>query len=422
VGQDREEQRVSGTGEVGVVLSGGGANGAYEVGVLKALIEGLSPATEYRPVDPAVYAGTSVGAYNAAIMASRPELSATAAVEELQALWLNCIANSLERCGNGVYRVRGAPFQLLSPGCLTRPVESLLEFGADAAYLAAYGLVKGAQFARSDAPLQSRLLSLIDLEAFVSESPFKRLIRESIDLDRLRRSRQRLIVATTNWELGYLRLYSKREIADVVGTDAILASSALPGIFPSVPIDGVPYVDGGVLLNTPLGPVIAAGASTIHVIFLDPLIRNIVLAPLPSSLDTFYRLFAIIWAAHMRHDLATAAAINAMLESFRRESRREVAAAAARPEAGGNPLREQMLARLAAGRPYREVTIHIYRPATALGSGEGVLDFHRQRLAALIELGFEDARRHDCEAAGCLLPERIRSAEQAGAARWAEAR
>jgi len=381
---------VSAAAETGVVLSGGGANGAYEVGVLEALIQGRSPATGYRPIDPGVYAGTSVGAFNAAVMASRPGLPAGAAVAELRALWLDRVANSLEHCGNGVYRVRGAPFQLLSPGCLAHPVEALLELGADAANLAAYGLVKGAQFLASDAPLQSRLVSLIDLEAFISESPFKRLLAETIDLDRLRRSAKRLIVAATDWERGRLQLFSKEQIADAVGTDGILASAALPGIFPPVPIDGVPYVDGGVRLNSPLGPVIAAGATTIHLVFLDPHIYNIALTPLPSTADTFYRLTAIIWAANVRQDLLAAAAINALVHR------------SAAPENRG--------------RPYREVTIHVYRPATALGGGDSVLDFHARRLAGLIELGFQDAASHDCAAAGCV----VAGAGAAAAGRWRE--
>ena len=52
-----------------VVLSGGGANGAYEVGVLLALCEGASPATDYVPLSAEIYTGTSVGAYNVAFMA-----------------------------------------------------------------------------------------------------------------------------------------------------------------------------------------------------------------------------------------------------------------------------------------------------------------------------------------------------------------
>src|SRR5437868_8326353 len=55
-----------------VVLSGGGANAAYGVGVLKALLRGESPATDFQPLEPQIYVGTSGGGINAAIMVSQP--------------------------------------------------------------------------------------------------------------------------------------------------------------------------------------------------------------------------------------------------------------------------------------------------------------------------------------------------------------
>lgn len=398
---------MTGGGPIGVVLSGGGANGAYEVGVLQALLEGASPATGFRPIDPPIYTGTSVGAYNAAFMCSRPGVAAAATAGELKAIWLECIADNLGHCGNGVFRVRGAPFQFLDPGCLARPLRSVLAAGRDAAELAAFSLVKGAEFATSHSSLQSRLLSLVDLDALISESPLKQLVEKSVDLDRLRLSDKQLVIAATDWEHGLSRLYSKPDVV-TLGTDVILASAALPGIFRPVPIDGVPFVDGGVLLNTPLAPAIRCGADTIHVIFLDPLIRNISSPPLPSSLDTFYRLFAIIWAANIRRDVLRIAAINHVLERWQGEGL---------PVPAGLPgwtseIKEllDVLLRAAEGRPYRPLNVHVYRPATDLGSGEGLLDFGRRRLAALVELGYQDAASHDCVRAGCVLAgERVAS-------------
>ena len=46
-----------------VVLSGGGAYGAYEVGVMKALLGGEMKGAGYRPLDPEVFTGTSVGSF-----------------------------------------------------------------------------------------------------------------------------------------------------------------------------------------------------------------------------------------------------------------------------------------------------------------------------------------------------------------------
>lgn len=383
-----------------VVLSGGGANGAFEVGVLKALTRGASPATDYRPLDPEVYTGTSVGAYNAAVLASRPGQSAAAATGELEAIWLDRIADTFWNCGNGVFRVRGLPFQLLDPGCFLHPLQVMADFGRDSVALAAYGLVKGTQFAASDASLQSRLLSLVDLDAFVSESPLRDLVEETVTRDGLLRSVQRLTIAASNWEVGRLRLFSKREIAEV-GKDAILASAALPGIFPPVTIDGVSYVDGGVLLNTPLLPAIRDGATTIHVIFLDPLVRDIPLKPLPSSADTFFRMFAIIWASNMRKDILLAEGITRILELLERENPESASGEEAQAflQMGWQVYRRL----LESGQRYRKITVHVYRPQTALGEGEGVLDFQRDRLQALVAMGYQEAVTHDCRIAGCVL-------------------
>jgi hypothetical protein len=161
----------------------------------------------------------------------------------------------------------------------------------------------------------------------------------------------------------------------------------------------VPYVDGGVLLNTPLKPAIDAGASTVHVIFLDPLVKNIELPPLPSTIDTFYRLFAILWAANVRQDILTSEGITRTLEVLERET----------PEAATTPERRSFLRagrriyqRAAAGAAYRRLTVHVYRPENDLGGGAGLLDFQRDRLAALVEMGYRDAVEHDCEALGCV--------------------
>jgi predicted acylesterase/phospholipase RssA len=389
----------------GVVLSGGGANGAYEVGVLKALTHGASPATGHQPIDPEIYTGTSVGSYNAAIMTSRPGQPASAVTEELEALWLERIANTILSCGNGVFRARGLPFQFFDPGCFLRPLQTLANNVRDTADLAVYSLLKGVQFAASDTSFQSRVLSLIDLQAFVSAAPLHGLVEETIDLSALRRSEKRLTIAASNWQVGVLRLFSKQEIADTFGTDAILASAAIPGIFAPVEVGGVPYVDGGVLLNTPLQPAISDGATTIHVIFLDPLVRDVELKPLPSTLDTAWRMMAIMWASSMRKDILIAAGINRILELLE-----SGAPESAFREDAQTFLRAgwQMVRRIVEGRarPYRKLTVHMYRPQSALGEGEGLLDFQHARLKGLVEMGYSDAVQHNCAVEGCLLPGR----------------
>ena len=60
---------MNGNGEKhAIVLSGGGAYGAFEIGVMKVLFSGRSPSTRYTPVQADILTGTSVGAFNAAMI------------------------------------------------------------------------------------------------------------------------------------------------------------------------------------------------------------------------------------------------------------------------------------------------------------------------------------------------------------------
>lgn len=383
-----------------VVLSGGGAYGAYEVGVMKALFTGASVSTGYRPIDPGVLTGTSVGAFNAAFLVSQPGRPAAETNAALEEVWCDDVANTLANCGNGVFRVRGLPFQFFDPGCLLRPVQNLANLSKDAAFFAGFGLLKGAQFATSDASLQSRLLGLIDLEALISNQPLQSLLETQVDYEGMARSPKSLTVAASDWKNGTLRLFDRAEVATRYGAAVLLASAALPGVFPPVMLDDTPFVDGGVLLNTPLRPAITAGADTLHVIFVDPLVENIELQPLASSLDTFYRLFAILWAASMRKDVEKARAINRTLRLLAAGG----AGALARSQVGDLlEVGERIVTRGHEGRPYQTLTVHNYRPRSDLGGGEGLLDFSAERMRALIDLGYRDTVGHDCTANGCSL-------------------
>jgi predicted acylesterase/phospholipase RssA len=101
-----------------LVLSGGGAYGAFEVGVMKALFKGECPATNYNPLDPDIFMGTSVGCLNAAFIVSRAGQPLVSTVEELENLWLDEMAENAQGCGNGVYRFRGNPIDFLDLRCL----------------------------------------------------------------------------------------------------------------------------------------------------------------------------------------------------------------------------------------------------------------------------------------------------------------
>lgn len=388
------------------MLSGGGAKGAYEVGVMKALFSGASPATGFTPLDVEIFTGTSVGAYNATFMASRARVSSAVAVEELEAIWRRRIANTLDGCGNGVFRVRGLPLQGLDPGCLRNPVEDLVKLARDGAFFANFAVVRGMNLIASRAPVRTRIAETVDLSALFSVEPLDALVRETINLSELRASQRRLNVAASNWKDGKLKVFTKEDITERFGTGAILASAAIPGIFPPVDLEGTPYVDGGVLNNTPLRPAIRAGANVAHVVYLDPVVEEISFPQLPNTLNTVYRIYAILQSSNVLNDIRIAQNINRALEITRQER----AGPAAEVNAPDAMHILELAARVVArrrreGRPYRKLSIHRYRPLNDLGGGEGILDFRSQNINNLIDLGYRDTVNHDCTASGCDAPQ-----------------
>src|SRR5215510_1698090 len=117
-----------------IVLSGNGAHAAYEVGVMKALLREACNHTQH-PIDPALYSGTSVGALNAAVMVSRAEHSAGAAIEFLEKLWVERIASAV-RTSNGIFRVRCGLDNFVNPAYyLPTPLQPFLVLATDSVYL-----------------------------------------------------------------------------------------------------------------------------------------------------------------------------------------------------------------------------------------------------------------------------------------------
>ncbi|MFL6231819.1 MAG: patatin-like phospholipase family protein [Thermoanaerobaculia bacterium] len=388
-----------------VVLSSGGANGAYEVGVLRALFEGASPATGGVPLSVDVFTGTSVGAYNAAFMA-QAQGTGLEASQALEQVWCQRIADTPASCGNGVYRLRADPRRWIDPGCLRHPVDLLLSTAADTAFWAQYALqrapyVLNALISTQDPVIEA--IKTLDFAALFSEAPLDALIKETIDPGLLARSPKDLSVTATDWVNGRPRVFSKADIVHRYGTDAIKASTAIPGIFPPVPLDGTWMVDGGLLMSTPLKPAIDAGSDVLHVVYVDPLVVDIPFPELPTSLDTLYRVYVIVVAANMNNDLFVAQLVDEDLELAERLG----VVRQGRPGAALGPgLRRlrRVVQHAEQGEPYRPLTVHRYRPHTPLGSADALLNFSIDHITAAIAQGYQDALRHDCTAEQCVLP------------------
>ena len=390
--------------EAAVVLSGGGAYAAYEVGVMKALFTGECPATGYKFLNPGVLTGTSAGAVNAAILASHPDADICSLVRFLEDVWVNRISGSPERCGNGIFRYRGDLLRFLDARCFAdNPFRIFAETSRDLAFLTQNFYQHALRFLITSGSLENRTLQLIDVGAFVASEPIRTLLPSIVFLEGIRRTERKLRIVATNWTKGTVRTFDNSEMTDDLGFSIIWASAAIPGIFLPHEIEGDRYVDGGVLMNTPLNCAIDTGATTLHVIYLDPDVQNIPLHRLESTIEVFDRILVITWASKVNEDADNARRINQGIDLIERAGRngdlsneetRTFIRAAARIEK-----------RYHAGLPYKKLTVHRYHPHDDLGGGAlGLLNFDRDRIASLIERGFADAVNHDCAASHCVLP------------------
>jgi predicted acylesterase/phospholipase RssA len=364
-----------------MVLSGGAAYAAYEVGVMRALFSGASPATGYTTLYPDIFTGTSAGAFNASVLLSAPASDPSSALDYLEGIWLDKVANTPSGCGNGIFRFRPAFGDLLTPGCYTdNPVQPFAELASDALFFSQDWLQRGISFFTSPVALEQRAIELVDLGTALSVDRFERLVRLVVYPAKLRECGKALRITATNWISGDVRVFRNEDLTDAVGTQVVLASSSIPGIFRPIEIEGEQYVDGSVVVNTPLKEAIDAGGDTLHVAYMDPDAQAIPLPGLRNTASAIYRIMVMSSAAMMNRDIEIARRVNENLQS---------AASASATERS---------------RGHRKIAIHRYHPRD---SREGVLSwlsFDRDHVADIISQGFIDASEHDCEVNKCILP------------------
>jgi predicted acylesterase/phospholipase RssA len=383
-----------------VVLSGGGAYGAYEIGIMKALCNGSSTATDNVPLDAQIFTGTSVGALNAAFMTSQPETEQTSTIEQLENIWLNLIADNAGNCGNGVFRFRGSPFDFLDPICvLNHPLTPATRLLEDGIFLTQDLLKRTVNFAASTEDLELRTIELFNIADLISVAPLQKTVAATLDLKAIRRSNRLLRIAATCWDTGELIMFANTDFNDERGHQIIMASAAIPGIFPPVRLASDTFVDGGVLMNTPLLPAIRAGADVIHIVYLDPNVKDIPLRRLQNTIDTVDRLAIIQWAAKANEDIETIRWINLGIAALQK-------AALASEKQVRDIVRVlgRFLEKTQQGEPYKPITVHRYHPKQDLGGPLGMLNFGRGQIERLIEKGISDAINHDCAESECVFP------------------
>lgn len=390
-----------------MVLTGAGAYAAYEVGVMKALLSGMSPATNFEPLHPDAFVGSSVGAMNAAVMLSNAELGLTSAVQNLESIWLDQIAQGRNadgspRCGNGVYRIRGLPFETLSRTCLqNQPVKAFTDFFRDSLAVMESSISMIGRAVQARGSVLGRLLGQFDISSLVTSEPFQESLKSIVSIDKIARSSIALRVFAMNFSTGKTRLFDNSDFRRL-GYQPLLASTALPAFFPPHIVDGDPYIDGSTLMNTPLLPAVREFDS-LYLVYMDPDIRNISLQRLQNLVDVLDRVQVVTFAYNMERDIREARMINRALSV--------VAAGPVEGQLSAEDLHaflstaSQLYRRIQEGKPYGQRVIHRFHPQDDLGGSLGLMNIDVGKIQRLIDRGYEDAATHDCTESGCVIPD-----------------
>ena len=218
------------------VLSGGASLGALQVGMLHALYE--------RGIVPDLLVATSLGALNAAFVASRPQTVTTA--RELGQVW-----RDLER-------------------------EDIFPVSMSA-------LIGGFCGPRNH---------------LVPDRGLRRLVGRHVELEDL-------AGAAVPLHLVAFDLVAGRELLLSEGSaiEAVVAAASIPGVFPPVEIADRCLIDGGVVNNTPISHAVEVGAERIFVLpTRDP--GSLPERPPQSALDTALHGFGLLLEGRLQADIA----------------------------------------------------------------------------------------------------------------------
>jgi len=211
------EFRRKANGQVVLVLQGGGALGAYQVGVYEALHEA--------GVEPDWIIGTSIGAINASIIAgNKPPDRLT---------MLNEFWNMVERPSAWPFAPAwtGISETWLYWSTLLRGISGFFEPNPPA--------FRGVQI-----PLGA------DRAGFYSTTALRQTLGELVDFSIINTRSPRLTLGAANVQTSTMHYFDNHQCE--ISAKHIMASGALPPAFPAICINGEYYWDGGVLSNTPI--------------------------------------------------------------------------------------------------------------------------------------------------------------------------
>lgn len=355
-----------------LILSGGGARGAYQVGVLKGLAETLKSIGLENPFR--ILSGASAGAINTAQLAAATENFETA-IEKLVYLW-----SSL------------TPEQVFKADVL-----SLNKFSISS-------LLGGASKP-----------SLFSMNSLLDTSPLKKLIEKNCDFSQIQKNLDQrkydsIIVTANNYiEGGAISFVQTPQVFDSeklnwgdtrrkpiktnLDSSHILASSAIPILFPPVLVGNEYYGDGCVRNNTPCSPSLRLGAQKLFVIGVRSQQRQSVLASTDKShpvsmIRILNTLLNAVLLDSVEQDVQRIQRINQLVDGKNNANLKKIPAICISPSRNIGEIARERSHKLP--RILR-LTISAFGDLSEASEILSYLMFESDFCKKLIEMGYEDA-------------------------------
>ena len=364
------------TGDVAVVLTGGGARAAYQVGFLRWIARHI-PAVNFP-----IITGVSAGAINAVYIAAFPGTQAEA-IERLASLWQNLSVDQVFRVDTSSLLGNMARWgvRLVSGGSAIAPeVRGLVDTAPLRTTLdAAFTLPEGGTMARGIArQLEARRLWALAIVTSNYTTGQSVAWIQGRDLQ--------------DWERP-----TRRSRTAEISLDHVMASAALPLFFPAVHLAGAWHGDGGIRLTAPCSPAIHLGAtrilalSTRHAASREEADRPM-MAGYPSPLQISGQLLDAIFLDDLDRDSQELQRINMLLRDVPPEKRRglrTIQLLVARPSKNLSKLVAEFEPRLP--RFFRHLTRSLGSRETSTPDILSLLAFDPDYLSTLMRIGEADA-------------------------------
>lgn len=367
--------------DLGLAMTGGGARAAYQVGVLRYMCK------KFHRFHPPIITGVSAGAVNAAYLAAY-QGSFYDGVEELANLWLELTMGKV--------------------------------FRTDSRYFFTNFLRWGLSFILGGSQMGPRTHGLLDsdpLRKFLVKKLATKAteaiqgIQENIDCGHLRV----LGITSTNYGTGkaitwvqgkteehWERPRRRSKNANIT-IEHVMASSALPLVFPAVKLDDGWHGDGGIRSIAPLSPTMHLGAK--RIIAISTRYHGVQITPEESVIKEYVPAAQIIgilldsiFLDLLDHDAANMSRISELYEEISEESReqfKQIQLLILRPSEDLGKLASQYEIHLP--QPFRYFTRGFGTRDTKSPDALSLLMFQHDYLSRLIELGERDAEQNSIQ-------------------------